>query len=194
MLKPLTSLLIMVGLLAGCATTGQQTSSTPASQGKPMPAETRVLYDRAIWSAQNGREDEAIELFRQMTKERPDIAIGYTNLGLLQLKKNQLDQAQASLEKAISLDPADAVAYNHLGVTLRNKGQFKQAKAAYKQALSIRSDYANAHLNLGILLDLYMQDLPGALSQYRQYLALAEDPQVEKWVVDLDRRISAGGK
>ena len=193
MLKPLTSL-ILIGLLAGCASTGQQTSSSSASTGKPLPAETRALYDRAVWSAQNGREDEAIELFRQMTDERPDIAIGYTNLGLLLLKKNQLDLAQTSLEKAITLDPSDAVAYNHLGVTLRNKGQFKQAEAAYKQALSIRKDYANAHLNLGILLDLYLQDLPGALNQYRQYLALAEDPQVEKWVVDLDRRISAGAK
>lgn len=194
MLKPLTSL-ILIGLLAGCASTGQQTSSTASgSAGKPLPAETRVLYDRAVWSAQNGREDEAIELFKQMTEERPDIAIGYTNLGLLLLKKNQLDPAQSSLEKAISLDPSDAVAYNHLGVTLRNKGQFEQARAAYKQALSIRKDYANAHLNLGILLDLYMQDLPAALTQYKQYLTLAEDPQVEKWVVDLDRRISAGGK
>jgi Flp pilus assembly protein TadD len=193
MLKPLTSL-VLIGLLAGCATSSQQTSSTSGSAAKPLPAETRVIYDRAVWSAQNGREDEAIELFKQMTEERPDIAIGYTNLGMLLLKKNQLDPAQSSLEKAISLDPSDAVAYNHLGVTLRNKGQFEQARAAYKQALSIRKDYANAHLNLGILLDLYLQELPAALTQYKQYLALAEDPQVEKWVVDLDRRISAGGK
>jgi len=193
MLKPLINLMLLA-LLTGCAGMPgpDRSDSDQERMAQPMPPETRVLYDRAVWSARNGREDEAIRLFTQMTDERPDIAIGYTNLGLLQLRKNQLDEAQAALKKAIALDPNDAIAYNHLGITYRQQGDFKQARAAYNQALAVREDYANAHLNLGILLDIYLQELPAALDHYQQYLSYTEDPQVEKWVVDLERRIAAG--
>jgi tetratricopeptide (TPR) repeat protein len=184
-------LLILVALTAGCATTSQQ-SSTSVSSAKAvkMSSDARASFDRALWSAQAGRDQEAIDLFREMTREHPGVSIGYTNLGLLQLKTGDFPSAEKSLQEAIRLNPADAVAQNHMGVVLREQGEFDKAKTAYLQALKLRTNYANAHLNLGILYDLYLQDLAQALKHYEQYQALtgSKDDTVAKWIVDLERR------
>jgi len=71
-----------------------------------------------------------------------------------------------------------------------------QAKQHYLQALEINAEYANAHLNLGILLDIYLQQWNDALAHYQKYQELtdAKDDTVEKWIVDLQRRIDNKSK
>jgi tetratricopeptide (TPR) repeat protein len=128
-----------------------------------------------------------------MTQDNPDVAIAYTNLGLLYLKKGDMEAAQKALEQSIALNPVDALAYNHLGVTLREQGKFQESQTAYLQAIKLDESYADAHLNLGILYDLYLQQLPNALQQYQRYQELTggNDQTIAKWIVDLQRRAGA---
>ncbi len=187
---------ILVGLtlswLAGCATTPPEDA---AAKKSALPPEAQAAFVRARWSVEAGREQEAIDLFRQMTVKWPDLALGHVNLGLQELKAGNADAALAALKRAVQLDPENAVAWNHLGVALRRKGRFRQALEAYRQAVNRRPDYANAYLNLGILYDLYLQELPQALDAYRRYQQLhGEDDTVKKWIVDLERRIAAEHK
>jgi tetratricopeptide (TPR) repeat protein len=207
MLKPLNNIaafFITAVLLSACgapSTTVKQDdtqASSPASgkvarKGPPLPASEKAAFDRALWSAKAGRDQEAIDLFRQMSKDNPDIAIVYTNLGLLYLKKGDMEAAQKALEQSISLDPGDALALNHLGVALREQGKFQESQAAYLRAIKLDESYADAHLNLGILYDLYLQQLPRALQQYQRYQELTggKDQAVAKWIVDLQRRAGA---
>jgi len=75
---------------------------------------------------------------------------------------------------------------------LRRQGQFSAAEAAYERAIAARPDYALAHYNLGVLNELYLRHLDVALLHFETYQALAgEDKQVEKWIVDLKRRVQA---
>ena len=69
--------------------------------------------------------------------------------------------------------------------------KFEEARDNYEKALKIDPNYAYAHLNYGILLDLYLGELDNALDHYQTYQKLApeEDKEVEKWIVDLERRI-----
>jgi tetratricopeptide (TPR) repeat protein len=168
-------------------------SGTAARKGTPLPASAKAAFDRALWSVKAGRDQEAIDLFRQMSKDNPDIAIVYTNLGLLYLKKGNMEAAQKALEQSISLDPGDALALNHLGVALREQGKFQESQTAYLRAIKLDEYYADAHLNLGILYDLYLQQLPRALQQYQRYQELTggKDQTVAKWIVDLQRRAGA---
>lgn len=217
MLRNKSITLLAVLMLAGCAASPEKADTrlaetpkpaepakeTPAKTSKPLPknvkpelklsSRSQAAYDRAILSAKAGRDQEAIDLFREMTEAHPGAAIGYTNLGLLYLKTGDLSLAEASLQQAVTLNTADAVAYNHLGVVLREQGRFNDALKAYLQALKINDQYADAYLNLGILYDLYLQDLAKALQQYKRYQALTGegDQQVSKWIVDLQRRVSA---
>jgi tetratricopeptide (TPR) repeat protein len=171
----------------------QPRAKKSARKAVPLPKSAKAAYDRAIWSAQAGRNDEAISLFKQMTQQYPDTAIGYTNLGLLYLNKGETESAQNALEQSLALDPSDALAYNHLGVAYREQGKFTESQTAYLQAIKLDAAYSDAYLNLGILYDLYLQQLAKALQQYKRYQELngGTDQTVAKWIVDLERRAGA---
>jgi len=211
-LNKLAALLITGALLSGCgapSTTVRPDAPEPETglekkaeqprpkkstrKAVPLPKAAKAAYNRAIWSAQAGRNDEAIALFKQMTQQYPDTAIGYTNLGLLYLNKGEADSAQKALEQSLALDPSDALAYNHLGVAYREQGKFTESQTAYLQAIKLDGTYSDAYLNLGILYDLYLQQLTKALQQYQRYQELTggTDQVVAKWIVDLERRAGA---
>lgn len=196
--------LLILGLLAAlmlaCQTapgpslqhvTKQQSSD--AQTLIPEKDDARSLYQRAIEYARNEQVDSAIEQFQQLIAHYPAFDQAYTNLGLLWLQKKQLTQAKNAFESAIYRDKSDAIAYNHLAIIQREQGLFKQALVNYRKAIELKSEYANAYLNLGILLDIYIQDLPEALKQYRIYQKITDNKNnnVEKWVVDLERRLKS---
>ena len=186
----LFTIVIAVTLIAAC-TTAPDKATLPAAQ-KPVKKST-PYYERGIQLAKEGQDKQAIEQFTLMTRQNPEIAVGYTNLGLLQLKAGNLEQAEQAFAQAIALNSEDKVAHNHLGVSLRQRGQFAKAGQSYLAALKIDGNYAAAHLNLAILYDIYQQKLPSALQHYQRYQSLTgeSDKLVTKWIVDLKRRISA---
>ena len=181
---------IAVHILTGCTTTSEKASSAPDAG---LATSAKPLYERSIQLAKSGQDKEALEQFSLMTRQHPDIAVGYTNVGLLQLKNGNLELATQAFNQAIILDPRDKLAFNHLGVAQRQQGEFKKAHQSYQQALKIDDNYADAHLNLGILYDIYLQELSLALQHYQRFQSLTEsnDKIVDKWIVDLKRRISA---
>jgi len=165
-------------------------------QEPPPPDPADSQYERALRSAKKGKTKKAINQFKQLIDMRPSYRNAYTNLGLLLLQTNQMNEAKKALESAIQQDKSDAIAYNHLAIIQRNAGQFKLALQNYRKAIKANPEYANAYLNLAILLDIYLQDLPGALSNYQTFQRLSgtKNDSVEKWVIDLKRRIDKGGK
>lgn len=183
-------------LLGACAGTGPAEPPTgPAAQqgGKgttaPLDKTTVGLYERAVWSMQQERYDEALQLFGQVTQRNPDIAGAYINKGLIQLKRGEYAAAQQALLQATTLKPDHAVAQNHLGIAYRELGQFDKAEQAYQTALRLDPDYATAHLNIGILYDIYLQQLERALQHYQRYQQLSGgDETVEKWIADIKIR------
>ena len=74
----------------------------------------------------------------------------------------------------------------------RRNGNFPEAEAAYLKAVTADPDYALAHYNLGVLNELYLQELGTALRHFERYQEIVGgDEQVEKWITDLQRRVSA---
>ncbi len=199
----IVSLLFIASSLIACQTT-QTTVPKPevlpgsnneqldkTGSGPDDPQQT--LYDQAIKSSRDGKVDKAISEFTQLIKNNPATKRAYTNLGLLHIHKKQTEQAKEAFLIAIKQDKNDAIAYNHLAVIQRQQGEFKLALFNYYKAINAKPDYANARLNLGILLDVYMQDLPKALEQYEIYQQLTDNKneQVNKWIIDISRRIKA---
>jgi len=171
---------------------GEQTNPDQAKQNELDPQQT--LYRQAIESSQAGEIDNAIEQFSRVVKNNPSAKNAYTNLGLLYIHKKHNEAAMEAFNNAIKQNSNDAIAYNHLAILLRQQGEFKIALFNYYKAINADPEYANAHLNLGILLDIYLQDLPLALEQYKifQHLTGNNNEQVEKWIIDIKQRIAAG--
>ena len=192
MLKPCIKAisLLLCLLLAACASGPPDGASQPAAAVKVDP-QARAEFEQAVLLVKRGQDDEAILKFTALGHKYPELAGAFVNLGLLQLKKGRHAEARQALLQATTLNPQHAVAFNHLGVALRALGEFQPARQAYEQALTLAPEYAAAHLNLGILLDIYLGELPAALAHYESYQRLtgARDSEVEKWIVELRRRV-----
>ncbi|HEX6592367.1 MAG TPA: tetratricopeptide repeat protein [Moraxellaceae bacterium] len=147
-------------------------------------------YARALGLMNADKDDEALALMQKIAEKAPQFSGPLVNQGVILLKQKKFADAQKALEDALKINPRNPYAFNLLGISLREQGKFADAKAAYESALAIDPNYARAHFNLGVLADLYMQDLPLALSHYERYQALQSKPDlaVGNWIVDLQKR------
>lgn len=147
-------------------------------------------YAKALGLMSADKDDEALALMQKIATKAPQFSGPLVNQGVIQLKQKKYAEAQKSLEDALKINARNPYAFNLLGIALREQGKFADAKAAYESALAIDPNYARAHFNLGVLADLYMQDLPLALSHYERYQTLQSkpDPAVSNWIVDLQKR------
>ncbi len=71
--------------------------------GNPKHADAQMLLSDA--DAALGNLKDALEEARDSTEMAPDRSAGFINLGLIQAKASAYDDAEASFEKAQSLDP-----------------------------------------------------------------------------------------
>ena len=63
--------------------------------------------------------------------------------------KGEFDNAIASYQKALSVDPKNAKAYNCLGISYFNKNDYDNAIAAYMKSIAIDANIAKVYNNLG---------------------------------------------
>ena len=181
-----TILVLMCTLiLSACVSTPQKEESLI-----PVAPQAQAEYQRAVNAMKSGQINNAFNLFNSISKKYPGFAGPQLNMGLLHLKRNNLDKAEKAFKQAIQINRDSAVGYNLLGVVYRRSGKFIEAKDAYQRAISKNAKYANAHLNLGVLYDLYMNDSKRALHHYEQYQEFngSADKKVSNWILDIKRR------
>ena len=173
---------------SGSSSDGYSTSSAPPPD---VDSSTIAAYNRAVTSMKNGRDEAAISQFAAIAQTHPNLAGAFTNMGLIYLAGGDHEEAAKNLLQATTIKPDDVVAQTHLGVAYRHLGKFQEAKTAYDMALKTNPKYPFAHLNAGILYDIYLSDLARALNHYQQYQALTngKDKLVDKWIIDLQRRL-----
>ncbi len=147
-------------------------------------------YAKALGLMSAGKDDEALLILKSIAGKVPQFSGPLVNEGLIYLRQQKYADAEKVLQSAIQVNAKNPFAFNLLGVALREQGKFTEAKSAYQSALAIDPNYAKAHFNMGVLADLYMQDLPLALSHYQRYQALQgkPDPVVANWITDLQKR------
>src|SRR5450631_1572624 len=73
---------------------------------RTSPSEYRALNLLGIVRAQQNRQLEAEQLFKQAIKLKPDFVSAHVDLGLLYSQSNRSDDAVAELQKALRLDPS----------------------------------------------------------------------------------------
>ena len=195
----LQGLPLLLGLLvlAGCASSGPNHTTAGSGVGHDaavvhIPARTLTMYEQAVAVMASGEFLEAELRFKEFLMQYPTYPGAHVNLAIIQVSNKNDDAAAASIDAALAIDPQYAPALNQKGMLLRRNGKFFDAEAAYLMAVTSNPDYALAHYNLGVLNELYMQRLDIALKHFETYQALVgDDRQVEKWIVDLRRRVAA---
>ena len=98
---------------------------------------------------QHGYLDQAAESFQQVIASKPDDPEGYYNLGTLNLRRNDFQQARYYLEQTLKLRPNYPEAWNNLGMMAAQQGHPDEAVKNFQQSLLLRPGYGTALLNLG---------------------------------------------
>lgn len=179
---------------AGAVAAADTSSAPKASTIDPVKQQAAMAvapdYGRALSLMQAGNDNDALALMQGIATRAPQLAGPRLNQALILLRQEKYAAAETALREALKVNPKSPYAQNLLGIALREQGKFAEAKAAYEAALALDPGYAKAHFNLGVLLDLYQQDLPAALSHYERYQALQAKPDtaVANWIVDLQKR------
>ncbi|NIA27623.1 MAG: tetratricopeptide repeat protein [Desulfobulbaceae bacterium] len=150
------------------------------------------MFEQAISIMASGDFVDAELRLKEFLLLYPAYPGAYVNLAIIHSQNGDDQAAQESVDRALALDPVHAAALNQQGMLLRRNGKFLEAEAAYMKAVTSSPGYALAHYNLGILNELYLQRLDVALQHFEAYQQIVGgDKQVDKWIVDLTRRVAA---
>ena len=95
-----------------------------------------------------GREDEAIEHYRQALRINPKYAAPHCNLGLLMALRGDYARAIEHYREALRLDLDHVKVHNYLGIALASQGRFSEAIEHFRKALQSKPDDWDVHGNL----------------------------------------------
>jgi Flp pilus assembly protein TadD len=78
------------------------------------PKDAQLRFTRGVLLADLKRDDQAIEVFRQLNVEYPELPDPLNNLAVLYAAKGRLDEARVALESAVRNDSQNRVARENL--------------------------------------------------------------------------------
>jgi Flp pilus assembly protein TadD len=188
-------------IVAACATPALAATRTPKVEITPdatgftvtqeirVSGDVRADYENALRLLAQQQYAQGIALLVKVTESTPAAIAPHIDLGIAYSRSGDLDRAEASLGKALAINPDHPIANNELGMVYRRKGRFADARASYEKALAVYPSFHFAHRNLAILCDLYLMDLGCALTHYEAYSqAVPGDQEAVKWIADLRNR------
>ena len=128
------------------------------------------LHLLGVIALQNQNPFAAVRLIGLAIEHAPTVAEFHSNLGLALKDLAQWDDALASLDQSIRLNPGSAQAHFNRGIILQALEKPELAVACFEKASTFQPDYAEAHFHLGLTLQqLQRPDL--ALESYDRALA-----------------------
>jgi Flp pilus assembly protein TadD len=185
-------------IVSACATSEAPRSAQVEIQGDSaftitetvrVGGKVRSDFESAIRLLDEQQYDTGIALLRGVTEAAPHLTTAHLDLGIAYSRVEDLERAEASLDRALELTPRHPVAHNELGIVYRKTGRFQEARQSYEQALTLVPGFHFARRNLAILCDLYLADVSCALEHYELYLQAApHDEAAAMWIADLRNR------
>ena len=114
------------------------------------PKNAQGLFLKGVLLAEQGRRDEAIKTFTDVTEKFPNLPEPYNNLAVLYADQGQFDKARKALETAIKTHPSYATAHENLGDIYA-----RMASEAYDKALQLDTGNTRAQGKLSLIKDLF---------------------------------------
>jgi tetratricopeptide (TPR) repeat protein len=119
---------------------------------KPQPSENPEWmrwnnYGIALLDAQ--QYAGSVRAFEVVSKLRPDYIDAYTNIAIVNIQWERFDDARATLDKALKLDPSDARALYYHALVRRNDGALDDAISDLKKVVAAYPRSRDGHRELG---------------------------------------------
>jgi hypothetical protein len=119
---------------------------------KPKDAQARFL--KGLILTDEGKTDDAIRVFSDLTEDYPELPEPYNNLAVLYAGQGQYDKARIALEMAIRTHPSYATAHENLGDIYA-----KMASQAYERALQLDRGNTGTQTKLELINKLFTSDV-----------------------------------
>jgi len=137
-------------------------------ENNPKDAQARFL--KGLILADQGKSNEAIQVFTSLTEDYPELPEPYNNLAVLYAAQSKYDAAKNALEMAIRTHPSYATAHENLGDIYA-----KMASIAYDKALQLDTANASAQTKLALIKEL-VGGQPRRTTLAKPQVAAAEKP------------------
>ncbi|MEE9281534.1 MAG: tetratricopeptide repeat protein [Myxococcota bacterium] len=104
-------------------------------------SDLRALYQEAFDAFVREDYDEAVRGYLAVIDSDPSFVLAYQGLAEVYSRKDQLDDAIATIQKAIELDPQESLYHTSLSRFLQRQGKVPEAETAAAEAarLQVRS-------------------------------------------------------
>jgi tetratricopeptide (TPR) repeat protein len=114
------------------------------------PKDAEALFMKGVILVEQGKRDDAIKAFVDLTEKYPNLPEPYNNLAVLYADQGQYDKARKALETAIKTHPSYATAHENLGDIYA-----RLASEAYDKAFKLDTSNARAQGKLSLITDLF---------------------------------------
>ena len=131
-----------------------------------------ILFQQALQLHEQGRLNEAENIYRQILETAPDNADVLNLLGLIAQAKGMHSQATELFYHAVKQAPKHAPFWFNLGLSLENDNKPIEALQAYQTALELKPDFKEALSNMG---DIYNKEQKSDLADEMYNKALQID-------------------
>lgn len=185
----------MTIFLTSCAVSHEPASPSSSGLSPEIQSESEHLkYNHALSLLNQGRLEQAREIFLEFNSERPELAGPYANLAMIALNNKDHEKALSYVNQALKKNPDFPQALNIFGYLKLSAGDIKTAEKSYLKAIKLDDNYALAHYNIALLYDIYLQNIPKAIHHYERYLKLINysDKQTVEWLNQLRSSFSPG--
>ncbi len=118
------------------------------------------------YCAYYGRGDyaAALQAFTAALKLKPNDADAFAAQAYVERRMGRFDDAIASLQQALSLDPRNSALAHELGMTYLGVSRYPDAKNAFQRALALDPNNRNAKIWYAQAIELGTGDIPRALA------------------------------
>ena len=113
------------------------------------PKDARARFLKGVVLTEQGKTEDAIKVFTELTQEYPELPEPYNNLAVLYASQGNYQKARQALETAIRTHPSYAIAHENLGDIYATL-----ASQAYDKALQLDSGNAAARKKLALIKEL----------------------------------------
>lgn len=142
----------------------------------------KVELSRADRYYVNGKPQASIDVLNDVVKEYPESEWAWILLGRAQIKLRRLDEAEASLAKALAIAPKSADALFRMGVVFSVRKEYAQAAEWYRRVIDQKPDHPIALFNLGYSAQ-QLGDQDAAADYYRKALDCAPEYFEALWAL-----------
>ena len=119
------------------------------------PKDPQARFLKGLIFTEQGKQQEAIEIFTKLTQDYPNLPEPYNNLAVIYAAQGQYEKARTALEQSIRTHPTYATAYENLGDVYA-----KLASQAYGKALQLDASNTGAQNKLSLVRELVREPSP----------------------------------